>query len=100
MYVKYAVEGNVYEPVNGPEPVKDQSINIIGKFNCILSNPPFVAVPFAKTGPVGAMIPARYSDVGTGEDGTMDILRKILKGCFQVLEYGTEPSVVGVHTYM
>ena len=75
--------------------MKDQSVNIIRNFNCILSNPLFVAVLFTKTGPVGAMIPARYSALGTGEDGTMD---KILKGCFQILEYGTEPSVVGVHT--
>ena len=38
---------------------------------CILSDPPFVAVPFAKN--AGAMTQALYS-VGSGEDG-MDILR-------------------------
>ena len=67
---------NAYEPINCPAPVKDQSINIIGKFNCILSDPPFVAVPFAKN--VGATTPALYF-AGGGEDG-MDILRKLLKG--------------------
>ena len=54
---------------------------IIGKFDFILSNPPFVAVPLANRVPT--MSPALYS-AGGGFDG-MGLLRRMLKDCLQLL---------------
>jgi hypothetical protein len=65
----YAVKGDLFENVNE-------------KFDCILSNPPFVATP--SVGVSLHMAPASYA-IGGGVDGT-DILHRIVKGSDQYLE--------------
>ena len=90
----FAVEGDLYKPIH-LDSVKQHSeddFSVIGRFGCILCNPPFVAVPFAK---VLEMAPALYS-AGGGYDG-MQLLRKILKNCFNVLNKdGTDRSILMV----
>jgi methylase of polypeptide subunit release factors len=70
-------------PVHCDSKQGESECPIIGKFNCILCNPPFVAVPFANI----LQTPALYSAGGGGYDG-MQLLRQILKECFNVLHDG------------
>ncbi|KAL3771209.1 hypothetical protein ACHAWU_010296 [Discostella pseudostelligera] len=89
---KYSsVEADVYEPVGGISDV-DRSSRQIGRFDYILCNPPFVAVPIAKN--VAGMAPALYA-VGGGRDG-MNVLRCILEQCFDVLADGINRQLLMV----
>lgn len=89
---KYSsIEADVYEPVGGISDV-DRFSRQIGRFDYILCNPPFVAVPSAKN--MVGMAPALYA-VGGGRDG-MNVLRCILKQCFDVLADGIDQQLLMV----
>lgn len=68
--VCYVVKGDLYNKVKGP-------------FGCILSNPPFVAIPSAN-GSSPQTSPALYT-VGSGIDGT-ELLERLLKQSIQYLK--------------
>jgi methylase of polypeptide subunit release factors len=87
----FFLHGDVYKPIVG----LGKNVNLptnIGRFDHILSNPPFVAVPKAK-GPV-SLSPALYS-AGGGIDG-MNLLRQILIDCFNVLKHHSAASLLMV----
>jgi methylase of polypeptide subunit release factors len=76
------IEADVFHPIK----IQATSSNLdIGKFDFILSNPPFVAVPFAK---YKSLTPSLYA-IGGASDG-MGLLRKLLK---QVLRHLNENAV-------
>ncbi len=79
----FAVEADLYKPIHCGPGQGSSNMPMIGTFDNILCNPPFVAVPFAK---LLEMTPSLYS-AGGGYDGT-HLLRLILKDCFDVLYSG------------
>jgi methylase of polypeptide subunit release factors len=82
-----AIEADLYEPVRG-----STSSRQIGRFDCILCNPPFVAVPIAND--MTGIAPALYA-VGGGRDG-MNVLRRILEKCFDILDDGEHRQLLMV----
>lgn len=78
------VEADVFHPIKIRDATSVSSNIDVGKFDFILSNPPFVAVPFAKS---KSLTPSLYA-IGGAYDG-MGLLRKILK---QVLHHLNENS--------
>jgi len=78
----FSVEANLFRPLNCnyTHGTKFNNSTAIGMFDHIVSNPPFVAVPFARH---GSLCPALYS-AGGDFDG-MGLLRKILLDLFRVL---------------
>lgn len=79
------VEADIFQPMKLRDVSSASSKIDIGKFNFILSNPPFVAVPFAK---LKSLTPSLYA-IGGESDG-MGLLRKLLK---QVLHRLDETSI-------
>jgi methylase of polypeptide subunit release factors len=79
------VEADIFQPMKLRDVTSSPSKIDIGKFNLVLSNPPFVAVPFAK---LKSLTPSLYA-IGGESDG-MGLLRKLLK---QVLHRLDETSI-------
>ena len=87
----FFIHGDLYEPIiknTTNLTTLENASHVIGHFNHIISNPPFVAVPKTK-GPI-SLYPALYS-AGGGMDG-MNLLRRILIDYHKILKRESSSS--------